>query len=106
MKELTAHMASLCSCVNIDLADPPWSSKTGVPNAEGWYFIRTSTPLEVLQKQALWSVTYVKKSSGTVAPVGTGTAGGTLSTRHSTKRGAGTAVKLVFHGLVAGAAQI
>ena len=58
MQSLLKHLASYASCVNIDLNDPEWYARWGIPNIPGWYFIRTDTPLDVLQRQALWSPTY------------------------------------------------
>lgn len=59
MQPLLDHLASFASCVNIDLNDSEWYTHWDIPNIPGWYFIRTDTPLDVLQRQTLWSPTYI-----------------------------------------------
>jgi hypothetical protein len=65
MKDLAAHLETICSCASIDLTDPTWARKAGIPGKAGWYFIRTTAPLEVLQRQTLWGETYTRDDGET-----------------------------------------
>lgn len=69
MQPFIEHLESIASCVNIPLADRDWHTAANVPPEAGWYFIRTNTPIAVLQKQTLWSSTYVKKRNQQTAKV-------------------------------------
>lgn len=54
--------------VKIDLANPEWHTDAEIPPKPGWYFITTTAPLAVLQRQNLWQTEYEKKD-GEIAKV-------------------------------------
>ncbi|MCA8285233.1 hypothetical protein LGN21_37190 [Burkholderia cepacia] len=68
MKDLTAYLRSICSCANIDFEDQGWASNADIRAEPGWYFIRTTAPLDVLQRQTLWGSLYTR-ADGKVAKV-------------------------------------
>lgn len=69
MRDLVSHLEGYASCVNIDLQNRSWHTDASIPASPGWYFIRTTAPIEVLQDQQLWAATYTKKKSGALARV-------------------------------------
>jgi hypothetical protein len=69
MELLLKHISNYASCVNISFDCTTWARDANIPKASGWYFIRTNTPLEILQRQTLWSPTYTRKRTGKVGQV-------------------------------------
>jgi len=69
LQALASHLDSLASCAVIALDDPDWHTKAFIPAVTGWYYIRTNTPVEVLQQQQLWSATYTRAGDGKLANV-------------------------------------
>lgn len=55
--------------VAIKLDKPGWHTQTGVPPEQGWYYIETDAPLEILARQALCDRQYTTKISGARADV-------------------------------------
>ncbi len=60
LQHLVTHLDSVASCVNIPLDDPDWHTDAFIPSEAGWYFIRTNTPVSVLQAQELWAAKYIR----------------------------------------------
>lgn len=69
MQTLADFLDSYASCANIQFDRKAWHIEAGIPNESGWYFIRTNTPLNVLQQQELWAASYRMKKSNKDAPV-------------------------------------
>ena len=69
MEPLQRLLDSYASCVIVSLDDASWQTKVGVPSEPGWYFLRTTCPVQVLQAQQLWDETYKKARSGETAKV-------------------------------------
>ena len=53
----------------MSLEDPGWHIAGGIPRQSGWYFIRTTAPVDILKEQALWDDTYLQVGSGKTVPV-------------------------------------
>lgn len=51
--------------VKIDLENPDWHTEAGIPSKPGWYYITTSAPLSVLQRQTLWQTEYTRADGET-----------------------------------------
>lgn len=69
MKELRDFLKGPHTTVEMDLADPTWPVKACIPNRPGWYFIATTTPIDVLASQEPWQLEYPAKKSGRNVPV-------------------------------------
>lgn len=50
MQPLLALLDSHASCVAIDLTNPNWHLNRNIGAVPGWYFIRTDTPVNVLER--------------------------------------------------------
>lgn len=55
--------------VKIDLENPNWHTEAKIPPKPGWYYITTTAPLSVLQRQTLWQTEYTR-ADGETAKVG------------------------------------
>ncbi len=69
MDTIIKHIESIASCTGMSLNDRDWHTKVGIPAEPGWYFIRTTAPVDVLKQQVPWAKTYVKKKTGIEASV-------------------------------------
>ena len=69
MDALRSYIEGQYLSVAIDLTDAGWFARDEVRAEPGWYFIETSTPLEVLARQTLWQPRYTQKWSGKVVAV-------------------------------------
>lgn len=69
MDALRTYLEGPYVSIPISLREQGWHTQAGVPAEPGWYFITTSTPFEVLARQALWQRQYTKKRSQSVADV-------------------------------------
>ncbi len=69
MEPLRNHLEGYASFVAISLEDLMWHARAKVPSEPGWYFIRTTAPVEILKQQQLWARTYKTKRTGAVAKV-------------------------------------
>lgn len=65
MKTLVDHLDDIASYASMDLKSPGWHTRAFIPREAGWYFIRTTAPVPVLQRQRRPSATYVKKNGKT-----------------------------------------
>lgn len=55
--------------IAMDLADPAWPVRAGIPRKHGLYFISTTAPIDVIAKQELWGHEYPTKKKGSLVPV-------------------------------------
>lgn len=69
MNDLSIYLDSMHSSVQIDLRNDRWHRLGGIPNKPGWYYISTNAPIGILQKQSLWSATYLRAKDGEIAKV-------------------------------------
>lgn len=69
MHDLSDYLDSTHSSVQIDLRNSRWHRDGGIPNQPGWYYISTDTPIELLQRQHLWSTTYQRARDHKTAKV-------------------------------------
>lgn len=58
MNDLANYLDSTHSSVQIDLCNDQWHLDGGIPSLPGWYYITTNAPVDLLQRQRLWSSTY------------------------------------------------
>lgn len=58
MNDLSDYLDSMHSSVQIDLRNSQWHCEGGIPSLPGWYYISTNAPINLLQRQPLWSSTY------------------------------------------------
>ena len=63
MQSLRSHLAGSYTKIPVKFVKPGWHTDAKVPATQGWYFIETDTPFEVLSRQALWARQYSKKKT-------------------------------------------
>ena len=69
MQSLRSHLAGSYTKIPVKFVKPGWHTDAKVPATQGWYFIETDTPFEVLSRQALWARQYSKKKTSESADV-------------------------------------
>ena len=69
MEALQAYITSEYKTADISFSDRKWHIEAEIPNTAGWYFIKTDTPIAVLQKQKLWQTQYIQPRNRKTAKV-------------------------------------
>jgi hypothetical protein len=69
VKDLAAYLDGAHSSVQVDLRNNAWHRRRGIPSEPGWYYISTDAPVEILQRQSLWSTTYLRAKDQKQVPV-------------------------------------
>ncbi|MCP5304376.1 MAG: hypothetical protein H6953_02925 [Chromatiaceae bacterium] len=69
MEDLRNFLSGQFIEVEIDFSNRKWHTQARVPAENGWYYVKTNAPLEVLARQALWARQYKKKRTGNIADV-------------------------------------
>jgi hypothetical protein len=69
MEELNTYLSQSFTRVKIDFGNKNWHTEAKIPSKHGWYYVSTTAPVEVLQRQQLWGRTHCQKRSGVEAKV-------------------------------------